>query len=159
MTFRRNCPVRSSLLLRMASLAVLLVAAPRAHAAFAAFSATDEGATFPDSSDGRKAADPTIRAYDARSQNIQLDGVLNDAAWQAADAGRGFGQWDPDRGAAPAEPTVFKIAYDDDAIYVAIACYESDASKITAKLSRRDNFVSSDFAALYIDPYHDATTG
>lgn len=159
MNIRRFPPIRSSILLHLAALALLWVAAPRAHAAFAAFSATDGGATFPDSSDGRKATDPTIRAYDARSENIQLDGVLNDAAWQTADAGRGFGQWDPDRGAAPAEPTVFKIAYDDDAIYFAVACYESDASKISAKLSRRDNFVSSDIVAVYIDPYHDLTTG
>ena len=110
------------------------------------FSLTESGEQYPDSSDGRKAADPTIRAYDAGSQPIQVDGVLNDAAWQAADAGRGFGQWDPDRGAPPAEPTVFKVAYDEDAIYFAIACYETDASKISAKLSRRDRFISSDVA-------------
>ena len=139
---------------------VLTILAPMsARAALTGFSTAEGGAQYPDSSDGRKAADPTIRAYDARSEQIQLDGVLNDPAWQSAEAGRGFGQWDPDRGAPPAEQTVFKVAFDEDAIYFAIACYETDASKISAKLSRRDRFVSSDIAAVYIDPYHDHTTG
>jgi hypothetical protein len=137
----------------------LALAAAPAWSAPIGFSTTDQGVQYPDSSDGRKAADPTIRAHDARGQQIQLDGVLNDAAWQAAETGRGFGQWDPDRGAPPAEPTVFKVAYDDDAIYFAVACYETDPSKISAKLSRRDAFVSSDVVAVYLDPYHDHTTG
>jgi len=137
----------------------LALAAAPAWSAPIGFSTTDQGAQYPDSSDGRKAADPTIQAHDARGQQIQLDGVLNDAAWQVAETGRGFGQWDPDRGAPPAEPTVFKVAYDDDAIYFAVACYETDPSRISAKLSRRDAFVSSDVVAVYLDPYHDHTTG
>jgi hypothetical protein len=123
------------------------------------FAVDDAGTQYPDSSDARKAADPTIRAFDARTQQIQLDGVLNDAAWQSAEAGRGFSQWDPDRGATPAEQTVFKVAYDEGAIYFAVACYESDPTKISAKLSRRDSFSSSDIVAVYLDPYHDRTTG
>ena len=146
-----------SLAMALLTLLLAIVAAP-GHA-LANFSMTDSGSQFPDSADGRKAADPTIRAYDAGSQPIQVDGVLNDAAWLAAETGRGFGQWDPDRGAAPAEPTAFKVAYDEDAIYFAIACHESDPSKISAKLSRRDRFNSSDVVAVYLDPYHDRTTG
>lgn len=145
--------------LAMASLMLLLAIVVLPDYAHASFSMTDSGAQYPDSADGRKAADPAIRAHDAGSQPIQVDGVLNDAAWQAAETGRGFGQWDPDRGAAPAEPTAFKVAYDEDAIYFAIACNESDPSKISAKLSRRDRFSSSDVVAVYLDPYHDHTTG
>ncbi len=156
-TARRPGCRHASAALVVFSLLLTLVAAP-GHA-LENFSMTDSGAQYPDSSDGRKAADPTIRAYDAGQQRIQVDGVLNDAAWQTAEAGRGFGQWDPDRGAPAAEPTAFKVAYDEDAIYFAIACTESDPSKISAKLSRRDRFSSSDIVAVYIDPYHDHTTG
>jgi hypothetical protein len=123
------------------------------------FSATEPGAAYPDSSDGRMAADPTIHALDARGQEIKLDGHLDDAAWQAAESGRGFRQWDPDRGAPVAEPTVFKVAYDEGAIYFAVACLESDPTKIQGKLSRRDTFTNSDVVAVYLDPYHDHTTG
>ena len=151
--------VRRAPFLPAALVALAILAPAPGRATFASFSTNETGVAYPDSCDGRKAADPTIRAYDASTQPIQLDGVLNDAAWQAADAGRGFGQWDPDRGAPPAEPTVFKVAYDENAIYFAIACHESDPSKISAKLSRRDKFVSSDVVAVYLDPYHDHTTG
>lgn len=147
----------ASLAMLVLTLFLAIVAAP-AHA-LQHFSTTESGSQYPDSSDGRKAADPTVRAYDAGAQSIQVDGVLNDSAWQAAEAGRGFGQWDPDRGAPPAEPTVFKVAYDEDAIYFGIACYEADPSKISAQLSRRDRFSGSDVVAVYLDPYHDHTTG
>lgn len=142
------------------ALALGLLFTPRVSwAAYAAFSTTEAGPQYADSSDGRKAADPTIRAYDARQSEIRLDGRLDDAPWKNADAGRGFGQWDPDRGAPPAEQTVFKVAYDGGAIYFGVACYETDASKIQAKLSRRDRFTNSDVVAIYLDPYHDHTTG
>jgi hypothetical protein len=152
--------VRRTRFISATLLVLLAILAPASgRATFASFSTNENGPASSDSCDGRKAADPTIRAYDASSQPIQLDGVLNDAAWQSADAASGFGQWDPDRGAPPAEPTVFKVAYDENAIYFAIACHETDASKISAKLSRRDKFVSSDVVAVYLDPYHDHTTG
>src|SRR5512134_3826577 len=131
-----NCEEIRPLALLVAGLALAALLAPRASwGAYAAFSTTDAGPQYADSSDGRKAADPTIRAYDARQQEIRLDGRLDDAAWQGADAGRGFSQWDPDRGADPAQQTVFKVAYDEGAIYFAVAAYETDASKIQAKLS------------------------
>jgi hypothetical protein len=54
---------------------------------------------------------------------------------------------------------VFKVAYDADAIYFAMACYEEDTSQITSYLSRRDQIQASDLVSIYIDPYHDRTTG
>lgn len=123
------------------------------------FAPDGQGAAYPDSANGRVAANPSIRAHDLGRQEIKLDGRLDDDAWRDAEAGRGFTMWDPDRGAAPAEETVFKVAYDEGAIYFGIACYEHDPSKIEAKLSRRDRFNSSDIVAVYIDPYHDHTTG
>ncbi len=67
--------------------------------------------------------------------------------------------WEPDRGKTPSEETVFKVALDDDAIYFAVACPEKDATKISKKLSRRDKFSNSDLVSVYIDPYHDRSTG
>jgi len=136
-----------------------IIALPVQALANAAFSTSDVGPQYADSADGSKATDPTIRAFDARQHEIRLDGRLDDEAWTLADAGRGFSQWDPDRGAPAAEQTVFKVAYDEGAIYFAVACYESDPSNIRAKLSRRDKFTSSDILAIYLDPYLDRTTG
>ena len=106
-------------------LALLALAAPPAEA-LPGFSPTDEGPSYADSADGRKSASPTIQAYRLDNQEIRLDGHLDDAAWQAAPAGRGFTVWEPDRGVAPAEQTVFKVAYDEGAVYFGIACLKSD---------------------------------
>jgi hypothetical protein len=67
--------------------------------------------------------------------------------------------WDPDRGADPSEETVFKVAYDSDAIYFAVACLEKDPANITSNLARRDRFSDSDLVSIYIDPYFDRNTG
>ncbi|MGE5177021.1 MAG: DUF5916 domain-containing protein [Hyphomicrobiales bacterium] len=127
--------------------------------AFAGFAPDGSGPAYPDSANGRATAMPTIRAHELGRQEIKVDGRLDDPAWQDAPAARGFRQWNPDRDAPAAEQTVFKVAYDDAAIYFGIACLEDDPSHITATLSRRDHFTNSDIVAVYIDPYHDHTTG
>jgi hypothetical protein len=146
-------------LLQAAAGLFLALLVPHTAWANAAFSTTETGPQYADSADGTKAAEPTIRAFDARQHAIHLDGRLDEEAWSLAEAGRGFTQWDPDRGAPAAEQTVFKVAYDEGSIYFAVACYESDPSRISAKLSRRDKFTSSDIVAIYLDPYLDHTTG
>jgi hypothetical protein len=130
-----------------------------AAVAFEGFSPAGEGPAYPDAADGRKTAKPTIQAHRLNGTDIRLDGRLDDSAWQAAPAARGFKIWDPDRGMPAAEETVFKVAYDEGAVYFAVACFEKDASKIAAALSRRDAFSNSDVVAIYVDPYHDHTTG
>jgi len=154
----RNIPACVLLALSLV-LALLALAAPPA-AALPGFSPTDEGPSYADSADGRKSTNPTIQAYRLDNQEIRLDGHLDDAAWQAAPAGRGFTVWEPDRGLAPAEQTVFKVAYDEGAVYFGIACLKSDPKgKIAATLTRRDHITNSDIVAIYLDPYHDHTSG
>jgi len=149
---------RASALVPALVVASGLLAAPAF--AFTGFSPSDEGSSYPDSADGRKAANPTVQAYRLDNQDIRLDGRLDDAAWQAAPAARGFSVWEPDRGTAPKEQTVFKVAYDEGAVYFGVACLKNDpATKISATLTRRDKLSNSDVVAIYIDPYHDHTTG
>jgi hypothetical protein len=106
--------------------------------AFEAFSSVSDSSAAADSADGRRAAHPTIVAKRIHSgEDIRLDGRLDDSAWGEGEAARGFRVWDPDRGAIPTQETVFKIVYDDGAVYFGVACYEKDPSKISAKLSRR----------------------
>lgn len=156
---RPRIPFPATLALAALALAAALVAGPGAARAAEGFAPDGAGAAYPDSANGRVASKPSIRAYELDHREIRLDGRLDDPAWRDAEAGRGFTVWDPDRGAVPAEETVFKVAYDERALYFGIACYEKDASKIEAKLSRRDQFTNSDIVAVYLDPYHDHTTG
>ena len=47
-----------------------------------------------------------------------IDGRLDDAIWQSAEAVSGFLQRDPVEGEPASEETVVRIAYDDHALYV-----------------------------------------
>jgi hypothetical protein len=117
-------------------------------------------ASLADSANGRKAAVPSVAAQRLNGGgDIKLDGRLDDDAWKYAQAAEGFRQWDPDRGAFSSQETIFKVAYDDGAVYFGIACLETDPSKIVAKLSRRDRQANSDLVSIYVDPYMDHTTG
>lgn len=135
------------------------VDASPAWALFQGFDPQEESVVRPVAADGRASQVPAIAAYELGDQTIRVDGHLDDAAWARAHGGAGFGMWDPDRGSPATEQTVFKVAYDDEAIYFAVACLESDCSNIASTLSRRDRFVNSDFVSIFIDPYHDKTTG
>ena len=113
-----------------------------------------------DSANGRTAAAPSVAAHRLNGGgDIKLDGRLDDNAWRFAQSAQGFRQWDPTRGALPSQETVFKVVYDDGAVYFGIACFESDPSKMVSKLSRRDRSANSDLVSIYLDPYMDHTTG
>ncbi|MBM3285916.1 MAG: carbohydrate binding family 9 domain-containing protein [Candidatus Eisenbacteria bacterium] len=148
-------------------LVVLALCAPGlgavAEASFAGFS-RPAAEPRPESAGAAAPADPAdrreIRALRLDDgAGINVDGRLDEPAWAAGQSGSGFRQWDPARGGDASEPTVFKVAYDREAIYFAVACFEIDPSRITKRLARRDRFSNSDLVSVYIDPYRDRTTG
>jgi len=101
-----------------------------------------------------------VSAYVLRSDDaIRVDGKLDDAVWARVETASGFSQWAPNRGGSTSQPTAFKIAMDDGALYAAVSCQESQPNQITTTLSRRDRFTNSDTITLYLDPYNDKTTG
>lgn len=109
---------------------------------------------------GRNNEQPRIQVYRiVNGDRIELDGRLDEAIWDRAVPASGFSVWDPDRGQPPSEETVFKVAYDEHAVYFGVACHEKDPAKITKTLARRDTSANSDLVSVYIDPYFDRTTG
>ena len=104
--------------------------------------------------DGTKKIYTTARITD-KPPNI--DGVLNDEAWQLVAWGTDFVQWQPNSGAAPTEQTAFKILYDDRNLYIAFKCYDSEPEKIVRRMSRRDGF-AGDWVEINIDSYFDHLT-
>jgi hypothetical protein len=141
-------------------LALLGVHASPARALFSGFSPLDATTEAARRANGALVAQPSIRALSLDGgEHVRVDGRLDDDVWDRAMSGCGFRVWDPTRGAAASEQTVFKVAYDHDAIYFAIACLEKDPSRITKSLSRRDCVENSDLVSVYIDPYDDCSTG
>jgi hypothetical protein len=86
-----------------------------------------------------------------------IDGDLTDAVWSGAPEISGFTQRDPDEGKPATEKTIVKIAYDDDALYVAAHLY--DSKPVTSRLGRRDTTIESDWFRFYLDPHLDLRSG
>jgi hypothetical protein len=90
-----------------------------------------------------------------------VDGNLNEPAWDSCSGllSDGFTQREPDEGKPATESTKVAVLYDDDALYVAFWCYDSDPQKIKGELVRRDRSSQSDYVKFQIDPFHDLQTG
>ena len=69
---------------------------------------------------------------------IVLDGKLNEEIWQQAPPVVDFVQRDPDEGGAPSQRTEARIAYDEEALYVAVRAFDTDSARIVGILTRRD---------------------
>jgi len=104
---------------------------------------------------------PEIRALIIEGQSPRIDGTLDDAVWQSKylDVGRNFIQNDPDDGKAASESTLVAVAYDDEAVYFAFWCYDSEPEKISRQLVRRDRDSNADKISIRLDPFHDHQTG
>ncbi|HYB97181.1 MAG TPA: DUF5916 domain-containing protein [Vicinamibacterales bacterium] len=86
---------------------------------------------------------------------IVLDGRLNDEVWQQAPAIVEFVQREPAEGQTATQRTEAHVAYDANALYVAVRAYDTDASKIVGILTRRDQRSPSDWIRIVVDSYFD----
>ena len=97
---------------------------------------------------------PTLNAVRI-SHPPDIDGRIDDEAWQLASVERSFTQNYPDEGKAPAERTELRVVYDDDAIYVAVKCHDSQPEKMVARLTRRDRDIDGDKISVDISSNND----
>ncbi|HEX6912390.1 MAG TPA: DUF5916 domain-containing protein [Longimicrobium sp.] len=106
------------------------------------------------------AADARRQAQAVRTQQPpQIDGVLDDAAWQQAQPLTDFVQRAPNPGAPATLPSEARILYDDGAVYVGIRMRDPSPDSMVAPLGRRDLAgISSEWAHVMIDSYNDRRT-
>ena len=107
---------------------------------------------------GKTNSDKVVSALKTENIKIILDGNLNEPIWQNPPI-KDFTQRDPNEGMPASEETHVWIAYDDENIYVAARCFDSHPELIDASLTRRDNYMLSDWFAFYVDPYNDKKSG
>jgi Domain of unknown function (DUF5916)/Carbohydrate family 9 binding domain-like len=94
-----------------------------------------------------------------RTGEINLDGKLDEAAWQSAPPSGDFIQSYPKPGDRAPDQTEVRVLYDDEALYVGIRMYDAHPDSIAAQLARRDaSGIYSDWVHLIIDSYHDRRT-
>ena len=89
---------------------------------------------------------------------VRVDGVLDEAAWQGP-GNEGLIQNEPLNGVAPAQKSVWWIAYDQDALYAAFRFYDAAPESIDTSIARRDGDLNTDMAILELDPYNDDRNG
>lgn len=90
-----------------------------------------------------------------RTGSVQIDGRLDEAAWQAATPVTEFRQFDPNEGQPVSERTEARILIDDAAIYVGMRLYDSEPGKIQSQLARRDESIEGDLVEVTFDSHHD----
>src|SRR4051812_1422788 len=129
-------------------------------AAFLALLADQAKAQTPVGRDSTPTQRPQKSATAVRIANgsIKVDGRLDDAAWSTIPPLRDFVQKDPIEGAAPTDQLEIKIAYDDEALYVATHVTSKDPSRIQAPMSRRDNIHQAEHIWISLDTYGDQRT-
>jgi hypothetical protein len=87
---------------------------------------------------------------------IVVDGILSEGEWDGASRASGFTQLEPFRGEPALEKTEARVAYDDELVYFAFVCLDSEPSRIAAQLTRRDSDLSmDDSVTVVLDTFHD----
>ncbi len=101
---------------------------------------------------------PTIKAFKLENTEIHMDGKITEQVWQYLPIDN-FTQRDPNEGMPASERTEVWIAYDDEYLYIAAKLYDSHPELIDASLTRKDNYILSDWFGFYVDPYNDKKSG
>ena len=91
---------------------------------------------------------------------ITLDGRLDEPEWKLASPVGDFVQRVPTNGMPSGERTEVRVLYDDDNLYFAVMCYDSQPSRIVVKELKRDfDLNGTDMIQLVIDSLHDGLGG
>lgn len=107
---------------------------------------------------GRGNINPWHREYDVIKINEppKIDGKLDDPIWQTVEFSGKFLQREPSEGIPASERTEIAIAYDDNNLYIAARCYDSDPSGIKATEMRRDQYLwDDDYLEIILDTFDD----
>ena len=87
----------------------------------------------------------------------KIDGYIEEV-WSQADSATDFIQQAPNEGEPATEKTVAYLLYDDQNIYVAFKCYDSQPEKLDPTAGRRDG-QEGDMVLLLLDTFNDNITG
>ncbi len=92
--------------------------------------------------------------------HINLDGLLNESAWENAEPVTDFTQRELIEGAPATEKTAVRVVYDEENLYIGVICFDSEPDKIIHKELKLDGGIKSDDRIdIAIDTYHDKRMG
>lgn len=94
------------------------------------------------------------------SEEIRLDGVLDEAAWGRAVHISNFTQRELDVGSPATEATEVALLFDGEALYIGFWGYDSEPDGVRATQMARDfSWQSDDNFEIVLDPFDDSRTG
>ena len=86
----------------------------------------------------------------------KIDGVLDDAVWDSANAIEDLAQVEPIEGAPPSQATTIRLLVDNDNLYVGVWCHDTDPSGIiTTTMARDASHGADDNVSFVIDTFLD----
>jgi hypothetical protein len=115
----------------------------------------ESAATIQVTDDGRR----TVAAAETQTP-ITLDGALDEPVWREAEPAGGFVQAEPHEGQPASEVTEVRLAFDRDALYVAVRCADTTPAGLIVNDIRKD-FVAGeqDTFEIILDTFADRRNG
>lgn len=97
----------------------------------------------------------------AATSKINIDGILDDAAWKNTDIAKDFWLKFPTDTARANNQTEVRLTYDDDFLYVSAICFKADDGKLaTVESMKRDYIIpNNESFQIIIEPFNDLTNG
>lgn len=94
------------------------------------------------------------------TENIRVDGWLDEAAWSPAPRISNFTQRELNEGQPATEKTEVAVLYNDATLFIGVWCYDREPDKLTAQKMQRDfDFDTEDNFEIIIDTYNDKRNG
>ena len=90
------------------------------------------------------------------SEELKIDGQLNEPQWQLAVPFPQFKMVEPEVGQTPTEKTEVRVLYSKNHLYIGILCHDTSPDKVTAKSLDHDSRENdSDLVCILLDPFQD----
>ncbi len=93
-----------------------------------------------------------------QDQKMEINGALAETAWQSGEWQTGLTQRNPNDGQPETYQTEFCVLFDDEYLYIGARAHDPEPEKISAILTRRDNYTESDWMYVSLDSYNDNRT-
>lgn len=87
------------------------------------------------------------------NSSIDIDGHLDEGAWNQVSPITGFHQFEPDEGEEASQRTEVRVLYGDGNVYIGAMLHDENPSGIQQTLGRRDEYNQADWFLVSIDSY------
>ena len=109
---------------------------------------------------GQKVNDNYQILCNRTSEQIKVDGILDEETWINADVAKDLHMIMPMDTSLANAKTEVRVAYDEKNFYISAVCYLKSSSDIIVSSMKRDfNFSTNDNFFCVIDPFNDLTNG